>query len=181
MMDQTVFASCHTAEQGSTCSLLNYHGLETEDLGSLTFGAAAASPKQEMADFFNFSSNFEEEYSSNSKPAPVLFPIENPTEDPTFEDKTIASSHTSSLLAGVVPGTLTRKEIRRILEAYKARKGGEWSFKFMEKLANRLGLKPVQVYKWKWDQEKKENKQNVFVVMKKPRVIFAVEKFANRC
>ena len=35
-------------------------------------------------------------------------------------------------------------------------KNPSWSRAYMKELAKKTGLKPSQVYKWNWDQKKKE-------------------------
>ena len=39
------------------------------------------------------------------------------------------------------------------------RKNENWSNKFIEKIAEKLGLTSSQVYKWIWDRNEQEKKQ----------------------
>ena len=39
------------------------------------------------------------------------------------------------------------------------RKRDNWSVKFTEKIAAKLGLAPSQVYKWSWDRHEQEKHQ----------------------
>lgn len=47
------------------------------------------------------------------------------------------------------------KEQLKILEN-EFLKNPDWSREFIRRISNRLGLRECQVYKWHWDQRKKE-------------------------
>ena len=50
----------------------------------------------------------------------------------------------------------TNRQNDRLLELYI--KKGNWSNRFIDKIATKLRLTPVQVYKWRWDRHESEKR-----------------------
>ena len=53
-------------------------------------------------------------------------------------------------------------------------KNNNWDRPFMKELAKRTGLKTSQVYKWNWDQKKKEVEEQKLKKLFYPNEIFQV-------
>ena len=62
------------------------------------------------------------------------------------------------------------------------RTGNVWSANFMEKIADKTGLKPAQVYKWLWDRVEMEKRQRLMLTRSKvlPDKIWHVTKVPRK-
>jgi len=70
----------------------------------------------------------------------------------------------------------TNRQNDRLLELYI--KKGNWSNRFIDKIATKLRLTPVQVYKWRWDRHESEKRlRDKYKKMKvMPEAIFYITK-----
>ena len=70
----------------------------------------------------------------------------------------------------------TNRQNDRLLELYI--KKGNWSNRFIDKIATKLRLTPVQVYKWRWDRHESEKRlRDKYKQMKvMPEAVFYITK-----
>ena len=74
----------------------------------------------------------------------------------------------------------TDKQNSQLLKLYIQKKN--WSKKFMNKMAIKLKLKPVQMYKWRWDRQQSEKRvrDRLKLMSKLPDQVFYITKIKRK-